>query len=324
MEDEKALANAGSNVELVTLESIETRMAVAWENVARNYLEVGRLLCEAKDRKLVPHGKWETWVAENAHMSERQAQKLMQMARAVPQGSALAQLPSSKVQAILALPESAREDMAQRALDENMTVRKLKEQIDELQEQVTEARQSERKMAQSVQQADDMRARLYADRKQLEDDRYKMIQQQRAWRAEVERLKSALKAAEQRSNDNSVSPEAQRQIDALRAELTEAEAQAERQAAKRQAMEEQLLAYQREEAHGVDMAESSSFGSSELGAAVAAFIGAAGVLPHMGATLAETGETERRKLLGYVEQVSAWVEGCRKALGTMQAHVEIK
>lgn len=56
MEDEKALANAGSNVELVTLESIETRMAVAWENVARNYLEVGRLLCEAKDRKLVPHG----------------------------------------------------------------------------------------------------------------------------------------------------------------------------------------------------------------------------------------------------------------------------
>ena len=89
-------------------------------------------------------------------------------------------------------------------------------------------------------------------------------------------------------------------------------------------MEEQLLAYQREEAHGVDMAESSSFGSSELGAAVAAFIGAAGVLPHMGATLAETGETERRKLLGYVEQVSAWVEGCRKALGTMQAHVEIK
>lgn len=110
----------------------------------------------------------------------------------------------------------------------------------------------------------------------------------------------------------------------MRAELTEAEAQAERQAAKRQAMEEQLLAYQREEAHGVDMAESSSFGSSELGAAVAAFIGAAGVLPHMGATLAETGETERRKLLGYVEQVSAWVEGCRKALGTMQAHVEIK
>ena len=81
MEDEKALANAGSNVELVTLESIETRMAVAWENVARNYLEVGRLLCEAKDRKLVPHGKWEAWVAENAHMSERQAQKLMQMAR---------------------------------------------------------------------------------------------------------------------------------------------------------------------------------------------------------------------------------------------------
>ena len=43
MEDEKALMNAGGNVELVTLESIETRMAVAWENVARNYLEVGRL-----------------------------------------------------------------------------------------------------------------------------------------------------------------------------------------------------------------------------------------------------------------------------------------
>ena len=101
MEDEKALMNAGSNVELVTLENIETRMAVAWENVARNYLEVGRLLCEAKDHKLVPHGKWEAWVAENAHMSERQAQKLMQMARAVPQGSALASL---LVVSLLSLP----------------------------------------------------------------------------------------------------------------------------------------------------------------------------------------------------------------------------
>ena len=234
MEDEKALMNAGGNVELVTLENIETRMAVAWENVARNYLEVGRLLCEAKDRKLVPHGKWEAWVAENAHMSERQAQKLMQMARAVPQGSALAPLPSSKVQAILALPDSAREDMAQRALDENMTVRKLKEQIDELQEQVTEARQSERKMAQSVQQANDMRAQLDADRKKLEDDRYKMIQQRRERQAEIDGLKSALAAAEQRTSKSGISPEAQRQIDALRTELAEAEEQAERQAAKRQ------------------------------------------------------------------------------------------
>lgn len=88
-------------------------------------------------------------------------------------------------------------------------------------------------------------------------------------------------------------------------------------------MEEQLLAYQREEAHGVDMAK-QQLRQRDLARRVAAFTGAAGVLPHMGATLAETGETERRKLLGYVEQVSAWVEGCRKALGTMQAHVVIK
>ena len=58
---------------------------------------------EAKERELVPHGQWEAWVRQHTGMSERTAQRLMATAREVPEGSVLATLPISQVQAILAL-----------------------------------------------------------------------------------------------------------------------------------------------------------------------------------------------------------------------------
>lgn len=87
----------------IALENIEYRIAVHMRGAYENMLEVGRCLNQAKEAGLVPHGQWEAWVRRNTGMSERSAQKLMQAARSVLPGSAMANLSVSKIQAILAL-----------------------------------------------------------------------------------------------------------------------------------------------------------------------------------------------------------------------------
>lgn len=184
-----------------TLARIETGIRTAAQNVVQGYLTIGSYLNEAKGRKIVPHGQWEDWVLYNTGLSLRQAQQLMKAAREIPEGSAMAALPLSKARVILHLPDAEeRETLAKRATEENLTVRNLEEQIKQLTNDVSEARKSERRMAQEVQQAQDMRARLDADRRKLEGDRYEMIQKQRERQAEIERLRAALAQAEQQSS----------------------------------------------------------------------------------------------------------------------------
>ena len=113
----------------VALENIEYRIATHMQGAYENMLEVGRCLNEAKEAGLVPHGQWETWVRKNTGMSERSAQKLMQAARSVLPGSAMAKLPISKIQAILALPEEAREPIAEKAVADDMSLRELQEAV---------------------------------------------------------------------------------------------------------------------------------------------------------------------------------------------------
>lgn len=279
-----------------TLARIETGIRTAAQNVVQGYLTIGSYLNEAKGRKIVPHGQWEDWVLYNTGLSLRQAQQLMKAAREIPEGSAMAALPLSKARVILHLPDAEeRETLAKRATEENLTVRNLEEQIRQLSNDVSEARKSERRMAQEVQQAQDMRARLDADRRKLEDDRYEMIQKQRERQAEIERLRAALAQAEQQRPQGGISPEAQRQIDALRQE------------AQRQLLEQQ----------------SSTAGSAgnlpdtlDLAAAVRVFIGAAGIFPHMGTTLANMDGGKRRELEGYVDMIADWVDGARAALNS--------
>ena len=218
-----------------TLARIETGIRTAAQNVVQGYLTIGSYLNEAKGRKIVPHGQWEDWVLYNTGLSLRQAQQLMKAAREIPEGSAMAALPLSKARVILHLPDAEeRETLAKRATEENLTVRNLEEQIKQLTNDVSEARKSERRMAQEVQQAQDMRARLDADRRKLEGDRYEMIQKQRERQAEIERLRAALAQAQQQKPQEGISPEAQRQIEALRQELADAEDYAEQQATLRQ------------------------------------------------------------------------------------------
>lgn len=292
--------------EAAVLARIETGIRTAAQNVVQGYLTIGSYLNEAKGRKIVPHGQWEDWVLYNTGLSLRQAQQLMKAAREIPEGSAMAALPMSKARVILHLSDGEeRETLAKRAVEENLTVRTLEEQVRQLTEDVCEARKSERKMAQAVQQAQEMRA-------QLEGDRCEMMQERQEHQAEMERLRKALAQAEQQKPTEGISPEAQRQIDALRQEVADAEDYAEQQAVLRQEAQRQLLEQQSSTVSGTGNLPDAL----DLAAAVRVFIGAAGIFPHMGTALASMDSGKRRELAGYVDMISDWVDGARAALNS--------
>ena len=104
--------------DITTLANIERRIAYHIQGAYSNVIEVGRCLIEAKESGLVPYGQWEAWVNRVAGMNERSAQRLMKAAREVAPESAMAKLPISKIQAILALPEPQREAVAEKAVEE--------------------------------------------------------------------------------------------------------------------------------------------------------------------------------------------------------------
>ncbi len=307
------IIQVASAEEAATLARIETGIRTAAQNVVQGYLTIGSYLNEAKGRKIVPHGQWEDWVLYNTGLSLRQAQQLMKAAREIPEGSAMAALPMSKARVILHLPDDEeREALAKRAAEENLTVRSLEERVRQLTEDVSEARQSQREMAQAVQQAQDMRTQLADDRRRLEDDRHVMIQEQQERQAEIDRLRAALAQAEKQKPQDGISPEAQRQIDTLRQELAEAEDYAEQQAVLRQEAQQLLLEQQSNAVSG----SGNLPDALDLAAAVRVFIGAAGIFPHMGTTLANMDSGKRRELEGYVDMIADWVDGARAVLGS--------
>lgn len=96
-------------------------------------IDIGKRLIEAQG--LVPEGRWGEWLEKNVDYSQRQAQVMMQLADRFGKG----ELPEvyrglgiSHMTALLAAPEEAREDMARRVKDEDLSVRELKKEIDAL------------------------------------------------------------------------------------------------------------------------------------------------------------------------------------------------
>jgi len=104
---------------------IEAHVEACRDAVLTNAVELGRWLCRAKEEQIVPHGEWEEWVRAHAGMSERSAQRLMQAAREIPEGSPLERLGVAKLEALLMLPAGEREAAAEDMGAENLSARQV-------------------------------------------------------------------------------------------------------------------------------------------------------------------------------------------------------
>lgn len=128
----------------LSLRDYEIRISLYREQIGTGYIGIGRTLTEAKEAKVVPHGEWESWVERTTGLTARQAQRCMQAAAEIREGSAMARLEMSKALLLLGsgLDEETREEVAGRAAEEGATVRQLREEIRQLKDR-QEAEQEE-------------------------------------------------------------------------------------------------------------------------------------------------------------------------------------
>ena len=108
---------------------IEMRIEMHRDAAAGSLLEIGRQLNAAKDEGIVPHGQWTEWVAQHAAMSERMAQKWMQAARELPPGSPLERLGIAKIQSLMMIESSEREEFAERIGADTLSSREVDQQV---------------------------------------------------------------------------------------------------------------------------------------------------------------------------------------------------
>lgn len=123
-------------------------------------LTIGRGLIEAK--ALLSHGEWLPWLTERVEFSERQAQRLMRIAREYSNPTLVSDLGARKALQLLALPESEREDFLSETHQVNgeekavidMTSRELEKAIRERDEarKAAEQAQADARAAQEARQ----------------------------------------------------------------------------------------------------------------------------------------------------------------------------
>lgn len=311
--------------QMVSLASIERRIQFHMQGAYSNILEVGRCLIEAKESDLIPHGQWEAWVNRTAGMSERSAQRLMQAAREVDPSSAMAKLPISKIQAILALPEPQREVVAQRAVDENQSLRELNRTIDALKASLEGARKTEARLTRERDDALTINNRIYKERAEIARDRDRaQHERDEAKAAHRKALDEAARIGRQRDElkydleqakaapVTGISAEAQAEIDRLNAALADAEQMAEYQAAQRQQAQRELMDIKSQAARG-DAAPAEDLTAEGVGQAVRNFMGTMGYLPHSD-RLTAMRHQDRQKVLAFARMIGKWAHDVQTTL----------
>ena len=125
-----------------TIEEISADIRVHAQNMARSYIIIGRDLIEAKE--LLGHGKFLPWLREMG-FGVSAADKWMRLASEVDADSPLAELPPTKVMALLSLPAGEREEFAQANNVDSKSAAEIKRLIaerDQLKRERDEAREN--------------------------------------------------------------------------------------------------------------------------------------------------------------------------------------
>ncbi|MBQ7198083.1 MAG: DUF3102 domain-containing protein [Selenomonadaceae bacterium] len=123
-----------------TLPMLELEIKFYLQKTAENVVEIGKRLILAKE--MVEHGEWQNWLENNFNLSQNSAGRFMQIANrfgdmSKRQNSALMQnLNATQLIAMLALPAGEEEKfIAEKSAEgtpvEDMTVKKLREEIKE-------------------------------------------------------------------------------------------------------------------------------------------------------------------------------------------------
>ena len=149
---------------VLTLADYEARIHLYKEQIGTGYIGIGRTLLEAKEAKVVPHGQWESWVTETTGLTPRQAQRCMQAATEIKDGTAMARLEMSKALMLLGsgLDEETREEIAGKAVEEGSTVKDLREQLKQAKLKLVQETGAAAEIREALKKSEDEREQIEA------------------------------------------------------------------------------------------------------------------------------------------------------------------
>lgn len=212
----------------------------------RAFLEIGRRLNEAKAQ--LSHGEWLPWLREKVDISERSAQRFMQLSNEYGKSAKMADLGASKALQLLALPESEREEFAaekhtvdgQEKTVEEMTSKELENAIRERDAALMAQKQAEDALSDAQKKANAAKAErdvLSTKSDGLEEKLRKAKEREKnakfaAEQADVAKLaaEKALQELREKPVDVAVAEPDQATLDKLRADAEAAAAEKVRQA----------------------------------------------------------------------------------------------
>ena len=260
---DKTPAVPGRSVEAIALE-----INVIKERAARDLLaaavEVGRLLCEAKEK--VPYGEWGEWLEQNVSYSVSNANNMM---RLYQEQQSMAQLDMfgnndfsvfegmspSQVLALLPVPREERAKFIEETGAKEMSVREIKEAVKGREEAEKRAEEAEKRAADAEQRERDAAARAEKAERESEEVQQRLLEAVAAPvpAEEIQRIEkeAAEKAkAEADKKIEAAKKKADKELEKARAEGAEAvkKVEAEREAAIKAAEEQAKAAAEREAA----------------------------------------------------------------------------
>lgn len=137
-----------------SLIEIEAEIMAQKRTIGRSIVVIGQALREAKGQ--LAHGAWGDWLRDRVNFSQGTAENYMRIAEQVHGESTLLDLPYTKILALLAVPETEREQFAQDNQVEDKSVSEIKRLIrerDEAREQIKALMHSAEKNAHEATQA---------------------------------------------------------------------------------------------------------------------------------------------------------------------------
>lgn len=177
-----------------SMEEITASVRIHMRNMVNNALELGTDLAEAKEA--CAHGQWLPWL-KSVGISSSTAANYMRIAREVDADSKVAQLPYTKILALIAAPPEEREELAEMA--EDMSAAEIR-RLTEERNKAAEAANAETERANAETKRADMEATranaAEAEAKEYYDEAASLRTKLEAVKAELEQEHGRLLFAE--------------------------------------------------------------------------------------------------------------------------------
>lgn len=331
---------------MVLLQSIERRIQNHMQGAYANIVEVGRCLIEAKETGMVPHGQFEEWAGRVTGLQKRSYQRLMQVAREVSPDSAMAKLPITKITAILALPEAQREEVAEKAVEENQSLRELQATIEAMRGDLEKSKEDVKRVERERDSAIAVLDKAQKRRAEFEHECNELRRQVQGIKeapatgisaeaqAKIDGLKKALDEEQSMSRADidhlgELLRQSEKKVDVLELQkvelaekLADAERMAEYQAQQREQAQQELLDLRTQAARGEGPAQ-EDLTAEAVGMAARTFIGTVGYIPHSDKLLTLR-EGDRAQIASYAVMLQRWAEDVLRVVDSARAAVVIE